>query len=79
MRCRLTVRVFMTTISLGDAPTRLADRLAQSSAKSCQLASGELSSLVKWPLTPIEAHVSSWASRCRRMALAWAPSELPTK
>jgi hypothetical protein len=66
--------------SLGDAaPTRSSDFCAQSAAMSCQAARGEFSMDVKWPLTPIEAHVSSWASRYCRMRFGWAPSEFPTK
>lgn len=48
-------------ISSGLAPTTDADCAAQSAAMSCQDLSGELSHEVKWPWTPMDAHVSSWA------------------
>ena len=73
------VSVFMMTISWADAPTRSHDFLAQSSAKSCHWVSGEFSRLAKWPLTPMDAQVSSCAEMYSRDALGWAPSELPTK
>ena len=64
MKCRLTVRVFMMTTSEGSAaPTMAADLAAQSAAMSCQGVRGELESEEKWPLTPMEAQVSSCASR----------------
>lgn len=57
-RWRLAVKVFMMTTSLvDDAPTMSTDLRAHSSAMSCQLTSGESSSVVKWPLTPIAAQV----------------------
>ncbi len=79
-KCRFVVKVFMMAISLAeDAPTRWTDFCAQSSAMSCQLVRGELSREVKWPLTPMEAQVSSWASMWDRTALGCAPRELPTR
>jgi hypothetical protein len=79
-RWRLAVRVFMMITSLvDDAPTMSTDLRAHSSAMSCQLTNGESSRAVKWPLTPMAAQVSRWASRCLRTILGWAPKELPTK
>lgn len=80
MRWRLVVKVFMTAISLFEAaPTMGTYCAAQSSAMSCQLASGESSNDVKCPLTPMAAHVSRCDTRWLRTALGCAPRELPTK